>query len=1077
MFENGLKNTISFSISVFLFLYCATFCSTLSYGQNLENLDVVFSEGFEAGNLDRWGVTDESRLLLETGLGIAGSTALSAEIENEAAYLSVGDEARFESGFLSFDFHPNSVILPYTEGEWLPGQSIIIASMRGADPWVDLVSIHVRQTTEGEYKAFLSYRSETESVRDHVEGEFDLENDWQHITIGFKAGSWVGAWIDGSPVRILNDIDHLQIAAKILAIGQNQPIDTNPSGTVLFDNVKAFIPHREDIWVSQATGDDNRDGSSTSQAVQTIQRALNMVSPGSTVHIQPGIYRESLRPATSGHANDPIVIQAEAGEDTVFVRGSIASSDLTWTQLSSNTIGLPAGVNPTQIYEADLSSFNITQAPRFVTLLNDTDRSVTRMPLAREPDWQVQTEWKHHEYWWAATGGNGPSPYIPPFEWDETTEINGENANRSSIYLTDDQFDTEPADIEAGDLTTLPSLVGADIWVMGTSQGHNTFKREIVAHDRSEGKIEVDEPCVVNWHVGLGWGSKYFVENLPSLLDNPGEWWFDEASQKIYFWPTTATNPENLDIEISWLDHGMDLSHRSYVTVDGLNFEFFERDMVRIENGDQKKSQGVNIKNIEARYGNQGVYLHQNTLGPPEFIIENFTLEDSEISHMDTFGIKTSYWFGAEDPVDGWTRAGVQRTLFRNNELHHLAFRSDYNFPVGNTFSFADKLRFEGNHVHHTAHCGLNFWAAMDVTKPSFQEDGFEPEEIRTGEVFVYNNIFEKACQLNADCGALKIGGSPPYKHVFRDFLVMNNVFRDTYGWTYASVKRGARFVGDASPRTGLGGKGFYIDYATGIHAYGNVAYNNGHIGYSMYGYWRNGEVIYFNNIAANNPYGIRMSGHTNESDDLDVVAMGAQIKNNIIVNNEGDGLYIQDRHGTFENIEIDHNAYFGNGWRTEEGASFPGDMVIYIDDQSWSDTEHFQNVSEIQEATPWEDHGLSADPLFVSYDWADHDFTDGSWPDFTLDSASPLHNMEMAPLPDSMTRLIEHFDVEDPQPWGLWIPTYNDDAQNALAPRISSGCALTSSQPSTAPWYLLLLLVVFGLKSKKSHQNRKPIH
>ena len=122
------------------------------------------------------------------------------------------------------------------------------------------------------------------------------------------------------------------------------------------------------------------------------------------------------------------------------------------------------------------------------------------------------------------------------------------------------------------------------------------------------------------------------------------------------------------------------------------------------------------------------------------------------------------------------------------------------------------------------------------------------------------------------------------------------------------------------------GGFGFYIDYASGIHAYRNIAYNNAHIGYSMYGYWRNGEVKYYDNIAANSVYGFHMSAHTNESDTLDVPAIDAQVKNNIIVNSEVDGVYIGDKHGTFENVDFDHNLYWGNGWRREGGGSFPGD-------------------------------------------------------------------------------------------------------------------------------------------------------
>lgn len=104
---------------------------------SLDNLDVVFSERFEAHNLNRWANNDDTRLQLKRGAGHEGSTALSAELGADAAYLSNGDTARFETGFLSFRFHRNSASIPYTAGAWLPGQSVVVAAIRGVDPWND----------------------------------------------------------------------------------------------------------------------------------------------------------------------------------------------------------------------------------------------------------------------------------------------------------------------------------------------------------------------------------------------------------------------------------------------------------------------------------------------------------------------------------------------------------------------------------------------------------------------------------------------------------------------------------------------------------------------------------------------------------------------------------------------------------------------------------------------------------------------------------------------------------------------------------------------------------------------------
>ncbi len=79
--------------------------------------------------------------------------------------------------------------------------------------------------------------------------------------------------------------------------------------------------------------------------------------------------------------------------------------------------------------------------------------------------------------------------------------------------------------------------------------------------------------------------------------------------------------------------------------------------------------------------------------------------------------------------------------------------------PTAQLFPYADKLRFEGNHVHHVAQNGVQFNKSI-IQSPKLYD--FDPDEIKTGEILIKDNLFEKACQLTADCGGLKIWGDPP---------------------------------------------------------------------------------------------------------------------------------------------------------------------------------------------------------------------------------------------------------------------------------------------------------------------------
>ena len=112
-------------------------------------------------------------------------------------------------------------------------------------------------------------------------------------------------------------------------------------------------------------GSEENDGLTPATAFRTIQRAADLAGPGTTVHILPGIYRETVYPALSGSAAEPAVYRAENGPGTAVTRGSEPSSALTWTKLTSDPIGMPAGVYA-NVYWADLSAWNLDGPPRFV---------------------------------------------------------------------------------------------------------------------------------------------------------------------------------------------------------------------------------------------------------------------------------------------------------------------------------------------------------------------------------------------------------------------------------------------------------------------------------------------------------------------------------------------------------------------------------------------------------------------------------------------------------------------------------------------------------------------------------------
>lgn len=969
----------------------------------------ILADNFEGGSLDAWQLSSPAPPVLAPGNGYGGSSGLAVPLSSDSSYIYQTDLAKAEEAYLTFWFNPNGASIPDIGSYWIPGESLSVAEVvNSADWWPSLVALYARQPAGQGYQAYLAWPVDDSGERYFdYENSFNLSDGWQQITIGYRIDEWVAAWLNGELVRYATDVVHGDPYGDIAFFGKIRDSDNSPSGTILFDEVAFQVPRIDNLWVDAANGNDLNSGVTPDDALRTIQRAADLAGPSTTVHILPGVYRETVKPALNGSITEPVRYLAENGIGTVSLRGSEPSASLVWTALDANTIGLPPGVDPQDIYTADLSSWILDHMPRFIVELDGNGEIIARMPLAREPDWSVVTEWKYHEFWWAADGGSSPAACDPATGADPNCDL----PSRSTIQLTDRTSDSDPPGIETGNLTTVGNLTGATLVAIDTLQGHYVYRRNIVDHDTTAGRITVDEICEHDGgtgNPGLGWGSKYYVEGKANLLDTPGEWWYDASSKQIYLWPRTAGNPAGMNIEISQRENGFNLRNRSYTTLDGLTIELVNGSAVYQANWETHKSYSNTLRNLRLRYANWGVYIEQSVAAdaPPGNVIDGFTLEDSEIAYMDSLAIRLIDWWEDGANPDRFSRSGIRNTTIRHNELHHLGFRTDGDNAIGSSFNFANQLVFEGNHVHHVAHNGVQF--SQSVIQ-SAKEYGFNPGEIKTGDILVKDNIFEKACQLTTDCGGLKIWGSPPDNHVFRDFLVTGNIFRDTYGWTYVSEKRGRWMGGESSEVRGLGGFGLYVDHASGIHAYRNIAYNNAFTGYMVYGRWRDGEMVYVNNVAANSLYGMSFGGGQYDTHG----AVNTQVLNNILVNNEGFGLSLSYAKDRTANTTIDHNLYFNNGWRSfSQGGMWEAGAMLVRNGDSY---DPYLTLGEAQASTPWEAHGLQGDPSFWDYDPAEHALHDGSWPDFHLTSASLLAiDQGTVSLPASLANLLDADNVRD---------------------------------------------------------------
>ena len=149
-------------------------------------------------------------------------------------------------------------------------------------------------------------------------------------------------------------------------------------------------------------------------------------------------------------------------------------------------------------------------APRSVWMVGK-DGAVTRVPLARTPNWTITDPDDIQSEWW--TWKNPDKPF------DNVATINGRQWNLA--FDKDHINESKPQ--EYYENAIVRTTMG---WVMG-----GPFPGRVVAADRKNGSLAF----AGQWGGGPSHkiirGCHYYLEDKPQYLDSPGEFWFDRKGK------------------------------------------------------------------------------------------------------------------------------------------------------------------------------------------------------------------------------------------------------------------------------------------------------------------------------------------------------------------------------------------------------------------------------------------------------------------------------------------------------------------------------------------------------------------
>jgi parallel beta-helix repeat protein len=352
-------------------------------------------------------------------------------------------------------------------------------------------------------------------------------------------------------------------------------------------------------------------------------------------------------------------------------------------------------------------------------------------------------------------------------------------------------------------METLPNLIGdisaAQVHIFA---GNDWFDQYIGINsvDHSSNSIKLTSPT----SYVLDSGRRFYIQNLPSLLNVPGEWIYeyDQATKKVNFIPPTGITPKV--VMLSSLPNIMIMEDISYVAFKNLNFQHSTGTAIIIKNSKNIDMDQLDVNNI----GGKGIQVRNS---------QNVRLFNSQIHHTGAEGVE----------VSGGDRKTLQASgnIIHNNHIHH-------NGAILLAHSPSIRLGGVGIKVTHNL---LNYGPATGII-------------LLGNDHLIEKNEFHDFCLQALDCGAFYSG---------RDWSSLGNVVRYNYihdiiGYGLKSLDVAKNQVVYQSPAHA---SAIYLDDgASGFEVNGNIIENVGLMGLQLGG-GRNNKIV--NNYFKTNEYAI----------------------------------------------------------------------------------------------------------------------------------------------------------------------------------------------------------------------------
>jgi hypothetical protein len=540
-------------------------------------------------------------------------------------------------------------------------------------------------------------------------------------------------------------------------------------------------------YIDYENGDDRNSGTSPESAWKhhpwdpAAQSFASFATGSHTYVFKRGVtYRGRLIARDQGSDEQPIIFTSDPrwGEGEAILAGS------------DQVTGWARGGHPDMPDADRVWHTDINFLPRALWV-NDAG-SIRRIPLARTPNWDIDS-WDDIHRQWATWKKTEPLP-------------------RNGIRLV------QAHDPELLGRYTREQLTGAVVWseyesVMGTA-----FPTHVITEDVPENAIAF-ERWVSTERQGAIAENRYFLEDRPAFLDAGDEYWFERhgAGGRLYIRLADDRDPTTVHIEAARHLAIIDATRLDHIHIRGLTFRFtnIQWDLTEGRTGNPDvepaairlngSGRDIVVEHCRFEYLTTAVRF----VAAPEDggHIEEVTIANNVVRETDhgAFFVSDSTRWGKNEPP----HSTLGRVRVLRNNLEKIGFRP-YRREHGHALvvRFASEMHIAGNFLDLIHGAGIFLFGGAG--SHSLRDAPFNRH-------LVHHNRVDRPLLGTNDWGGIETWQSGPY-------YIFNNVSKNPGGYYHAEFLKRQRQGTEPTWNYARFGFAYYLDGAYKNYLFNNIA-------------------------------------------------------------------------------------------------------------------------------------------------------------------------------------------------------------------------------------------------------------